>query len=55
MNGKNWFVVLGLAALGVYIYQKVLNPRCRWCGVALVALTAGQRAVCPSCVASSRV
>ncbi len=54
MNGKQWFVFLGLVALGVFAYQKFLNPRCRWCGAALVALTVGQKAVCPACGASAR-
>ncbi len=49
MNGKQWFALLGSVAIGVYVYQRLLNPRCRWCDQALQVLAAGQVLACPSC------
>lgn len=49
MSAKQAFVLLGVVGLGVYLYQRFINPRCAWCGAALAAVAVGQRVVCPSC------
>lgn len=49
MSGKQLFTLLGAVAIVVYVYQRFLNPRCTWCGVALQVLATGQTLACPSC------
>ncbi len=49
MNGKQWFTFLGVVAIGIYLYQRFLNPRCKWCNQALKVLATGQVLACPSC------
>jgi hypothetical protein len=49
MNGKQLFVLFGSIGIVVYLYQRFLNPKCTWCGAALVAIRAGQGIACPSC------
>lgn len=49
MNGRQLFTLLGVIGLGVFLYQRFLNPRCVWCGGALKVLAAGQTLACPSC------
>jgi hypothetical protein len=49
MNGKQVFMFLGMVAIGIYVYQRFLNPRCTWCDQALKVLASGQVLACLSC------
>lgn len=49
MDEKKLFTLLGLVAMGILLYQRFLNPRCRWCDAAIAVASVGQRVVCPSC------
>lgn len=49
MDEKKLFTLLGLLAMGIFLYQRFLNPQCRWCGAAIALASVGQRIACPSC------
>lgn len=49
MGGKQLFTVLGVVAIWIYLYQRLVNPRCMWCGTALRILATGETLACPAC------
>lgn len=49
MSDKQLFTLLGIAGVAIYVYHRLVNPHCRWCGTALQALVISQGLACPAC------